>query len=578
MTLQNLLDRFDLLMDTPESVPKLRQFILQVAIQGHLSERNPNDTPAEVLLEQIQHEKQQLYDAGEIRKPKTVADVDESDKAFAVPRFWTWTRLNKIALGLRYGYTASAKEKEEGVRFLRITDIQDNSVEWTEVPSCDIGDDEIEKYRIREGDLLVARTGGTIGKTFLMPKVPVEAVCASYLIRIRPSPQVSSSFVKRYLESPLYWRQLSEASSGTGQPNVNSTALRELAVPLPPLEEQQRIVEAVGQLMDECDALEEQQEREHALQVQAGTAATEALQSADDAETLRPAWERVRGHFDTVTATPEGVDALRQTILQLAVQGRLTERDPDDTPADVLLEEIQQEKQRLYDAGEIRKPGNYSQPDADERLLELPSSWQWTRIGSICLESLYGPRYNKEEYVEEGTPTIRTTDMTERGEINLQDPPRIDVEEEELAKHRVLEGDLLVTRSGSIGTMAVFRHDYEAIPSAYLIRFRFPSQVIPEFVRAYLNSTYGQDLLGLSENSTAQPNVNGTSIKEMQFPLPSVEEQQRIVDTIDHLLSFCDDLEDLLSETGEHGEQLLEAALTDVSVDQQNGAPTGVTA
>ena len=150
-------------------------------------------------------------------------------------------RVREVAESIQYGHTASAVTSEEGPRFLRITDIQNGAVDWDQVPSCDIAQKEIPKYRLSEGDLVFARTGATTGKSYLIRKCP-DAVFASYLIRVRASKDVDPRYLALFFQSPDYWSQIEKGKRGIGQPNVNGKILGEVKLPLPPLHEQERIV------------------------------------------------------------------------------------------------------------------------------------------------------------------------------------------------------------------------------------------------------------------------------------------------------------------------------------------------
>jgi len=243
-----------------DSVPSLRQAILALAVEGRLVLQNPADEPANKLLVAIAAEKQRFLSdrhSGKAKPPQGDATADISHYA-CPPGGWIWTTLGQVSLRIHYGYTASADHASRDVRLLRITDIQNNQVDWNSVPGCAINEAEVAKYRLTAGDILIARTGGTIGKTFLVETEPPKAVFASYLIRVIPSELVSVRFLKSFLESPLYWKQLRAKSAGTGQPNVNGEALSGLAMALPPLAEQQRIVAKVDELMRWCDELEAQ--------------------------------------------------------------------------------------------------------------------------------------------------------------------------------------------------------------------------------------------------------------------------------------------------------------------------------
>ncbi len=167
-----------------------------------------------------------------------------------------WCRLEDLSLKIHYGFNASAKPEKKDVRLLRITDIQNNKVDWESVPGCDYSKSDLENYLLTENDIVIARTGGTIGKTFLVKNISVKSLFASYLIRAIPSHNISPEFLKAFMESPIYWKQLYEAAWGAGQPNVNGTSLSNLVVPLPPLPEQNRIVKKLEELMQHCNDLQ----------------------------------------------------------------------------------------------------------------------------------------------------------------------------------------------------------------------------------------------------------------------------------------------------------------------------------
>nr|WP_260215088.1 restriction endonuclease subunit S [Xanthomonas cannabis] len=174
------------------------------------------------------------------------------------------------------------------------------------------------------------------------------------------------------------------------------------------------------------------------------------------------------------------------------------------------------------------------------------TTWKLTTIGEVCSGSFYGPRFGKTEYTEseEGIPTIRTTDMTDDGRIIISPAtPRVLVPTEKRSKFLAKKGDLLVTRTGSIGVMAVFDGDYEAIPSAYLIRFRFKPEIVPRYVFFCLMSPRGQASLGLSATAITQPNINAEAVKAIEIRIPSIEEQTKIICRVEQLFAYADQLE-----------------------------------
>lgn len=243
-------------LDNQVAIELLRSFILDLAMRGRLLDQNSLDEPASQLLKRIEAEKLQLLKDGKISKHKSFPPIAEDDLPFQAPSGWQWARLGNISRKIHYGFTASANPSLTDVRLLRITDIQNNSVDWLTVPGCEISETEVDQYRLERGDILIARTGGTIGKTFLVGEVPVTAVFASYLIRVQKASAINDEYLKLFLESQVYWKQLEDGARGGGQPNVNGQTLGRMVVPVPPTPEQCRIVARVHELMGLCDKLQ----------------------------------------------------------------------------------------------------------------------------------------------------------------------------------------------------------------------------------------------------------------------------------------------------------------------------------
>ena len=162
----------------------LKNSILQQAIQGKLVPQNPSDEPASELLKKIAEERQKLIDEGKIKNVPLLPLIEDNEKPFDIPDNWQWGRLGDLSYSIQYGYTASAIPSGK-IKILRISDIQNNSVDWDRVPFCEIEDREIDNYLLKINDILFARTGGTVGKSLLVENLPTRAIFASYLIRTR---------------------------------------------------------------------------------------------------------------------------------------------------------------------------------------------------------------------------------------------------------------------------------------------------------------------------------------------------------------------------------------------------------
>lgn len=232
----------------------MKKSLLQYAIQGKLVEQRSEEGTAEELFAKIQEEKQRLIAEKKIKKEKPLPEITEDEKPFDIPESWMWVRWGDLSESIQYGYNAPAQSTGR-IKMVRISDIQEGKVLWETVPFCNIQEDEIPNYLLKKNDILFARTGGTVGKSYLVKEVPNEAIYAGYLIRTRYSESLCPEYMKYFMESQLYWEQLRNGTIATAQPNCNGKTLSKMVLPLPPLAEQKRIVEKLEQLLPLCERL-----------------------------------------------------------------------------------------------------------------------------------------------------------------------------------------------------------------------------------------------------------------------------------------------------------------------------------
>ena len=239
-----------------EELPeRLKKSILQEAITGRLIPQDPNDKPASVLLERIREEKKRLVKEGQLKKKDLEEKpISEDEKPFEIPKSWEWVRWGTLSESIQYGYNTPAKEKGR-IKMVRISDIQNGEIAWTTTPYCDIDEQDIDAYKLKKNDILFARTGGTVGKSYLVSEEPQEAIYAGYLIRTRYSRQLCPQYLKMFMDSSLYWEQLKDGTIATAQPNCNGQKLAKMILPLPPLAEQKRIVAKIEEVFKEIDKL-----------------------------------------------------------------------------------------------------------------------------------------------------------------------------------------------------------------------------------------------------------------------------------------------------------------------------------
>jgi type I restriction enzyme S subunit len=569
VTLSDLLDRFDLLLDTPNAIPQLRQFILQLAVQGRLTEQDPDDEPAEALLERIQTEKKRLYDEKEIRKSQ--AKLPEIADGPPLPDRWIWIELERAGVVNPRHDT----DNDTTSSFVPMKLIQDEVGDGHEAETRPWGEIRRGYTHFKEGDVGLAK----ITPCFQNRKSTVFrnlengiGAGTTELYVFRPlAGTVLPEFVLAFFQSSAFIRGgVSEMTGTAGQQRVPRSYVEQSLLPLPPLEEQKRIVETVDRLIDECDALEATQTQMRETQSAATVSTTHALRIAPDTDALRTAWDRVATHFDTLTATPDAVDELRQTILQLAVQGRLTEQDPDDEPAEALLEHIQTEKQRLYDAGEIRKPKTAPPIEQEHGLPKLPAHWIWTRLADTIFEMKAGssPKCPGHPADPDTWGVLRTTAVQplkywqhENKELPDTVSPRKD--------HETKEGDLLITRAGPRDRVGVACYVEETrsklMFSDKIIRCRSP---LVSYLSIAINGGFPASYIDDKKSGMAesQMNISQTNLRATPIPLPPLAEQKRIVKTVDRLMDVCDQLQEKLEQSRVAGEQWVEASLKETKV------------
>ncbi|MBR1646245.1 MAG: restriction endonuclease subunit S [Selenomonadaceae bacterium] len=479
---------------------RLKKSLLQAAIQGKLTDRLPTDGDARDLLKKIRAEKAKLIAAKKIKPEKPLPPVTEDEIPFDLPANWCWCRLGDIALKIHYGFTASANSTGN-VKLLRITDIQDDKVNWRKVPRCEVTESQKKEYLLRDGNIVIARTGGTVGKTFVVENLSEDAVFASYLIRLVFDENISSLYVKLFSGSPLYWKQIVDKSQGTGQPNVNGKSLSNLIIPLPPLAEQLRIVERLDELLSEVDELAKD-ERELNLHVK---------------------------NFPR---------RMKNSLLQAAIQGQLTEQLPSDGDARDLLKKIRDEKAKLIAAKKI-KPEKPLPPVTDDEIpFDLPANWCWCRLGDIGTWGAGAtPLKGNPAFYENATiPWLVTGDLNDGLITNVPGKISALALEKTSVKLNPVNSVLVAMYGATIGKIGLLTfpattnqaccacQTFTGIKPWYLMYFlKFQRR---EFIKQGVGG--------------AQPNISKEKIVNTLFPLPPLAEQLRIVERLDELLPLCE--------------------------------------
>lgn len=458
----------------------LKRKLLNLALQGKIIEQKSSDLPASILLKKVSEEKEALIKSGKIKRQKALPRISNEEIPFEIPETWEWVRWGTIAQEIQYGYNAPAKA-EGNIKMVRITDIQDNNVVWESVPYCDIEEVNIKNYLFTENDILFARTGGTVGKSFLVKNVECSAIYAGYLIRTRYSKMFCPEFLKMFMESDLYWKQLRNGTVATAQPNCNGQTLSRMLIPIPPENEQQRIAEKMTLIFSKLDVID-------ALQKQYAS----------------------------------NITSLNKKILDLAVMGKLVPQDPNDEPASVLLKKITEEKQKLIKEGKIKKQKALPAITEDEIPFDIPESWEWVRIGTI-FNLQAGKNKTASEIYQDQTDAHEYPCFGGNGRRGF-------------VKEFNRDGFYpLIGRQGALcGNINFANGKFYATEHAVIVETFAETNV--------LWSGYFLKILNLNQyaTATAQPGLSVANINNVLIPVPPAEEQQRIVEMIDTMTSVIE--------------------------------------
>lgn len=522
-------------------ITKLRELILELAVRGKLVPQDTNDEPASLFLEKIAVEKAELIKKGEIRKSKSLPKISKKEQPFDLPLGWEWIHINEI-VGLENGdrgknYPNKSALVDKGIPFINAGQLEGGVVSKKELCYITQGRfDILNGGKFRNGDILFCLRG-SLGKCALVSNFGIGAI-ASSLIIMRPIMSRLEHFIMLVLNSTLTKRTISKYNNGTAQPNLSGADLAKFPVPLPPLAEQHRIVAKVDELMMLCDQLEQQTEASIEAHATLAEVLLATLTDSVDADELAQNWVRIAEHFDSLFTTEQSIEALKQTVLQLAVMGKLVPQNPEDEPASILLE-----KERLIRESKIKKPSSWLEITENEKLFESPESWIWLRFGDVYpLE--YGNNLPKPK-------------RSNTGEYNVYGSNGI------VGSHNaecVKSPCIVVGRKGSAGALNISFDDgcwvtdvaYSCIPTKGIdLHFAFMHL-----------KTLGLDSLGKG----IKPGLNRNEAYLLPVAIPPLSEQHRIVAKVDELMAICDQLKEKLQQSQE-----TQVQLTDALVDRALG-------
>ena len=521
---------------------QLKNSILQWAIQGKLVPQDPNDEPASVLLDKIRQEKERLIKEKKIKRDKNasiiyrgednsyyekmlatgeVKCIDE-EIPFDVPQGWGWERWGNIAQTIQYGYNAPALEHGV-IKMVRISDIQENCVLWDNVPYCLIDENDIDTYLLKVNDILFARTGGTVGKSFLVEEVPEKAIYAGYLIRTRYSSLLNPRYMKSFMESQLYWEQLKNGTIATAQPNCNGKTLAKMLLPIPPTKEQDRIVKKLTQLSSFLDNYGLCQDRLNLLN------------------------EEIK-------------EQLKKSILQEAIQGKLVPQLAEEGTAQDLLEQIKKEKLNLVKEGKLKKSAlatsvifrgddnKYWEKKVttceciDEDIpFDVPESWAWVRLETI-LNTGSARRVHAKDWRQAGIPFYRAREIGKLADDGFVDNELyidLSLYEDFSSSGVPLPNDLMITAVGTLGKVYIVKESdkfYYKDGSVLCLANKYG--LCAEYLKMVIESPFFKGQYRQESQGTTVATLTMVRLQKYFIPIPPLQEQYRIVETYKNIASI----------------------------------------
>ena len=551
---------------SPHGIKKLRELILELAVRGKLVPQDHNDEPASILLEKIAKEKARLIKEGKIKKPKKLPVIGEDEKPFELPEGWVWVRLGNVG-NIFNGNSVNARVKEEkytniegGLAFIATKDV---GYGWEELDygnGVTIPKDEPKFKVAQKRAVLICAEGGSAGKKC---GITTQDICfGNKLFANELFCKLESSFLLANYLCPTFFGQFTEKMTGIIG-GISAAKFNQLLVPIPPLSEQNRIVAKIDELMALCDQLEQQQTDSNTVHQTLVETLLTTLTNAADQNELEAAWQRIANHFDTLFTTEHSIDQFKQTILQLAVIGKLVPQDPNHEPASVLLEEIAKEKKRLIENGALKSRKTDFKDIESDVIHTTPNGWEQSRVGDLSLIVTDGT-HKTPTYIDYGIRFVSAKDIRS-GELSFEDCKFISKKEHEgLSKRCKPEyGNILVSKSGSIGTVTIVKEEGEFSLFESLALIKIPVSFIDKryFCLALQNACNG--LTDSHIRGMAVKHLHLNILRGLRITLPPIVEQTRIVTAVDELMAFCDKLKARLNDA-----QTAQVQLADAIVEQ----------
>jgi type I restriction enzyme S subunit len=564
MNADRLLELYDRIADAPDAIARLRRFVLDLAVRGKLVDQDPADEPASELLKRIAAEKARLVKAGEIRKPRDLSNGGELEPPFEIPATWRWCRLDTIG-AIIGGGTPSASDPDnfaepgDGIPWLTPADLGGYRDLYIERGARDLTDKGLDSS---------SATMMPTGTVLFTSRAPIGyvAIAANPISTnqgfksIVPYVADCSRFVALAMQA--FAPDIDAKAPGTTFKEVSGKIVAGVAFPLPPLAEQRRIVAKVDALMALCDRLEAVRTAAEATRDRLTAASLARLTAPDtDDEAFSTHARFALDALYALTARPDQIKPLRQTILNLAVRGKLVEQDPNDEPALEILSRLR------VDTGTKARRNVRCSEEANECDVpfECPNGWTWTKVQQVIdptREISYGVIKLGDEPKSGGIPILRCSDVR-AGFIDLTGVRKVhEAIEAEYARTRLVGGEVVINIRGTLGGVALVPDNLQGFNVAREVAVvPIAREIYGPFIVYLMLSPFFWDHIENNLRGIAYKGLNLGILRDLPIPLPPIAEQRRIVAKVDELMALCDRLEANLATADETRRRILEALL-----------------
>lgn len=484
---------------------ELKASILQLAVQGKLVEQRSEEGTGEELYQHIQTEKQALIKAGKIKKEKPLTEIAKDDIPFEIPETWKWVRIGSLLHKLVDGTHRTPKYTTSGIPFVSVRNMSNGilSLEDTKFISAEEHRELWNRCNPQRGDILLSK----VGTTGVPAKVNTDeefSLFVSVALLKFNNELLDIDFLIYSILAPDFQMQCKEHTRGVGNKNWVIVDIANTIMPLPPLAEQKRIVAKIEELLPYIDRYEQ-------------------------------AWSKLENFNKRFP-----VD-MQKSILQMSIQGKLVEQRPEEGTGEELYQQIQVEKQALIKAGKIKKEKPLPEIAVDELPFDIPESWMWVSVGSVCTNIQYG---SSQKSALSGKMAVLRMGNIQNGRIVL-DKLVYTSDDEEIAKYPLQYDDLLFNRTNSkelVGKTAIYKEEIPAIYAGYLVRIT-PLLMSSDYLNYVMQSQfYWSYCQTVRSDAIGQSNINAEKLKRFVFPLPPLAEQKRIVAKLEEILPLCERL------------------------------------